>query len=331
MKKKMGNLKLSLLKTLTCEYIEHLAKVRKLSEMTVKAYSSDLSWFLENIYSFSKNNNNLPLLSQNYIRSLVVRMKKNGLSSRSISRKLSSIRSFFNWILSKEEVKQSSNIRSNPALNIKGPKLLSLLPKALTVDETINFLNSKRKQLNSWIDYRDNAIFELIYSSGLRVSEVVKIDIKKTKTSFGWVDFDSKQIEIMGKGSRWRIIPMGNFATNSVKDWIKYRKDLIKSKNSSDKQIALFLNNKGLRVSVRTIQRRFEIHSKNTQSNVSVSPHMLRHSFASHILQSSGNLRAIQELLGHSKISTTQIYSRLDHQHLSKIYDKTHPRAKLNS
>ena len=124
---------------------------------------------------------------------------------------------------------------------------------------------------------------------------------------------------------------MGNFATNSVKEWIGYRKHLVKSRNSNDNQSALFLSNKGQRVSARTIQRRFEIHSKNTQCNVSVSPHMLRHSFASHILQSSGNLRAIQELLGHSKISTTQIYSRLDHQHLSKIYDKTHPRAKLNS
>jgi len=331
MSEKFDNPKLNLLRTLVNDYIKFLTKVRKLSLLTIKAYRDDLNWFIEKIHIFYKNNNAFPALSQNFMRFLVLNMKKNNLSSRSISRKLSSIRNFFNWVLKNNVDELRNELQSNPMLNVKGPRLLSLLPKALTVDETINFLDSKKKQMKSWIDFRDDAIFELIYSSGLRVSEVAKIDIKKTKNSFGWIDFDSSQIEIMGKGSHWRIIPIGNFAIKSVKVWIKYREILAEHKSLTSNQAALFLNNKGMRISVRTIQRRFEIHSRNTKSNLSVSPHMLRHSFASHILQSSGNLRAIQELLGHSKISTTQIYTRLDHQHLSKIYDKTHPRAKLNS
>ena len=255
-------------------------------------------------------------------------MRNQNLSSRSISRKLSSWRVFLDWIF-ENSVDLGFDIGSNPLRNIKSPKMNKLLPKALSVDAAVNFVNSIQASDSNWLLVRDKAIFELMYSSGIRVSEVVNLDLKSDSFNKGWVDIESGFVEVFGKRSRRRRVPVGKPAVKAISNWLRVREYLVELKKLHISEKALFINKNGSRLSSRGIQRRFEVHSQNNNSGQSVHPHMLRHSFASHLLQSSGDLRAVQELLGHSKISSTQIYTKLDFQHLSEVYDLTHPRAQL--
>ena len=180
-----------------------------------------------------------------------------------------------------------------------------------------------------WIDYRDIALFELAYSCGVRVSELVSIDEPARKESLGSLSLEKMEVEVFGKGAKWRRLPIGEKAKNAIEVWLKYREQAVFDRGSypSDRT-PLFVNRFGKRLSVRGVQRRFSIHSTQSSSRLSITPHMLRHSFASHILQSSKNLRAVQELLGHANVTSTQIYTKLDYQSLSEVYDKSHPRAK---
>ncbi len=246
-------------------------------------------------------------LKSQQLRNFIAYRHRNGISGRSLQRNLSSVRAFYRYLL------KENKITSNPAEGIITPKIIRKLPKLLDVDQTHQLLDIKKDDI---LSIRDIAIIELIYSSGLRLSEAIGLDIDD-------IDFSDKVLTVIGKGKKTRNIPIGKYAIEAVSKWLKYRDKIV---NVEEK--ALFISNRGKRISSRSIQERIKKWSKKQGLPTHVYPHMLRHSFASHLLESSGDLRAIQEFLGHADISTTQIYTHLDFQHLAKVYDKTHPRAR---
>ena len=284
-------------------FLSHLEVVRHLSPHTISSYRRDLDSF----FTFLKEKNNTWKEVQDHqVRGFVAQERRRGLSARSIQRALSSIRSFFNYLLDEEVVE------TNPAANISSPKSAQLLPKALDTDLVKRLLDFKPQ---GDIEIRDKAMVELLYSSGLRLSELCGLNMES-------ISIKERSCRVVGKGNKTRDLPVGEKAIQSLRDWLLVRENI-----SSDANKALFLNKNGKRISTRSVQLRLERLSKKRGLPM-VNPHMLRHSFASHILESSGDLRAVQEMLGHSDIGTTQIYTKLDFQHLSKIYDDAHPRAK---
>ena len=286
-------------------FLSHLEVVRHLSPHTISSYRRDLDSF----FTFLKEkNDSWEEVQDHQVRGFVAQERRRGLSARSIQRALSSIRSFFNYLLDEEVVE------TNPAENISSPKPNQLLPKALDTDLVKKLLDFKPQ---GDIEIRDKAMAELLYSSGLRLSELCGLNVDS-------VSVKERSCRVVGKGNKTRDLPVGEKAIQSLRDWLLVRKNI-----SSDANKALFLNKNGKRISTRSVQLRLERLSKKRGLPM-VNPHMLRHSFASHILESSGDLRAVQEMLGHSDIGTTQIYTKLDFQHLSKVYDDAHPRAKNN-
>ena len=284
-------------------FLSHLEVVRHLSPHTISSYRRDLDSF----FTFLKEkNDSWEEVQDHQVRGFVAQERRRGLSARSIQRALSSIRSFFNYLLDEEVVE------TNPAANISSPKSAQLLPKALDTDLVKRLLDFKPQ---GDIEIRDKAMVELLYSSGLRLSELCSLNMDS-------ISVRERSCRVVGKGNKTRDLPVGEKAIQSLRDWLLVRKNI-----SSDSNKALFLNKNGKRISTRSVQLRLERLSKKRGLPM-VNPHMLRHSFASHILESSGDLRAVQEMLGHSDIGTTQIYTKLDFQHLSKVYDDAHPRAK---
>ncbi len=284
-------------------FLSHLEVVRHLSPHTISSYRRDLDSF----FTFLKEkNDSWEEVQDHQVRGFVAQERRRGLSARSIQRALSSIRSFFNYLLDEEVVE------TNPAANISSPKSAQLLPKALDTDLVKRLLDFKPQ---GDIEIRDKAMVELLYSSGLRLSELCGLNMDS-------ISIKERSCRVVGKGNKTRDLPVGEKAIQSLRDWLLVRKNI-----SSDANKALFLNKNGKRISTRSVQLRLERLSKKRGLPM-VNPHMLRHSFASHILESSGDLRAVQEMLGHSDIGTTQIYTKLDFQHLSKVYDDAHPRAK---
>ena len=233
-------------------------------------------------------------------------LHRKGLGGRSIQRWLSSLRTFFNYGL------KHRWLTSNPANGIAAPKSPKKLPKTLDVDQINQFLSLPE---SNWIDCRDHAIIELLYSSGLRLAELTNLNLTD-------VDLREAMVTVTGKGNKTRQLPIGRQALGAMKSWLKRRQELKKTDLP-----AMFLSQHGKRLSPRAIQDRLKKISIKQGMQGKVHPHMLRHSFASHLLESSGDLRAVQELLGHQNISTTQVYTHLDFQHLAKVYDKAHPRA----
>jgi len=284
-------------------FLSHLEVVRHLSPHTISSYRRDLDSF----FTFLKEkNDSWEEVQDHQVRGFVAQERRRGLSARSIQRALSSIRSFFNYLLDEEVVE------TNPAANISSPKSAQLLPKALDTDLVKRLLDFKPQ---GDIEIRDKAMVELLYSSGLRLSELCGLNMES-------ISIKERSCRVVGKGNKTRDLPVGEKAIQSLRDWLLVRENI-----SSDANKALFLNKNGKRISTRSVQLRLERLSKKRGLPM-VNPHMLRHSFASHILESSGDLRAVQEMLGHSDIGTTQIYTKLDFQHLSKVYDDAHPRAK---
>jgi integrase/recombinase XerC len=232
---------------------------------------------------------------------------------------------------------QKKLIAHNPLDDIKAPKRLKPLPKALSVEGAINLVESAAKkdiQEDEFLRARNKAIFELLYSSGLRLSELLGIDLvpvqSKDYESSGWIDFESGEVMVLGKGGKRRTVPVGSAALSAIQDWISiYKARPIKNQQQGAEHIQpLFINKQGKRVSSRTVQKHLAELAVRAGLPTHVHPHMLRHSFASHVLQSSGDLRAVQEMLGHASITSTQIYTALDFQHLAQAYDHAHPRAK---
>ena len=229
-----------------------------------------------------------------------------GLAPRSIARELSSLRSFFRFL------KANNQIDINPFEGVSSPKMNYRLPRALDVDTISRLLHYSPRTA---LEIRDKAILELLYSSGLRVSEVTGLNTSD-------LDFEGREVRVLGKGNKERVVPVGKFAIQSLRNWFRVR-----SQFGADKE-ALFLSRRGTRLTTRSVQVRLRVWSRRFSDEGDVHPHMLRHSFASHMLESSGDLRAVQELLGHASISTTQTYTHLDFQHLANVYDRTHPRSK---
>ncbi|MDP1557731.1 MAG: tyrosine recombinase XerC [Nitrosomonas sp.] len=283
-------------------YIAHLTNERRLSPLTCKCYASDLTVLF-------KHQQETPLdqLQSQHIRHFIAKLHGSGLSGRSLARVLSSWRGFFNYLI------RLHGYAQNPCIGIHAPKSPRNLPNALSPDETTQLLTFSK---DSFINLRDSALFELIYSSGVRLAELTKLEPMH-------INFQDGTLRINGKGNKTRIVPVGRKAIEALQAWLEQRKIIIKPDEK-----ALFLTHYGKRISARTISHRLKIRTTLQAINRNVHPHVLRHSFASHLLQSSGDLRAVQEMLGHANISTTQVYTHLDFQHLAKVYDTAHPRAK---
>jgi len=293
----------SLIERLT-EFEQHLRTERRLSSYTVQSYNRDLNKLAD--WCKQQNIQHPDQLDPQHIRQCMASLHRAGLGGRSLQRWLSSLRTFFNYGI------KYCWVKSNPANGIAAPKSPKKLPKTLDVDQVSQFVSLSG---NSWIDCRDHAMIELLYSSGLRLSELVGLHLTD-------IDLRDAIMSVTGKGNKTRQLPVGRHAIDAVKTWLKSRREV-----ASTDQAALFLSQRGNRISPRTIQDRLKQISIKQGMPGKVHPHMLRHSFASHLLESSGDLRAVQELLGHANISTTQIYTHLDFQHLAKVYDKAHPRA----
>ena len=285
------------------EYLVFVSQVKNLSENTTKSYERDL----KKLYLFLEKLNvtNYSEIKEEICSAWIGDLYSQNNKPKSIQRHLSSAKGFFRFL------KKNNLIGSSPFELVTAPKSSNTLPDVLSPEDVEQLLNFKP---SNTIEIRDMAIVELMYSSGLRVSETVNINIGDFEENMSF-------LRVIGKGSKTRLVPMGRFAINAINNWLNERE---KISNNTD---ALFLNSKGSRLSVRSIQLRLKKMAIK-QGLPPVHPHMLRHSFATHMLESSGDLRTIQELLGHSSLSTTQIYTKLDYQHLAKIYDKSHPRAK---
>ena len=285
------------------EYLIFVSQVKNLSINTTKSYERDLKKlciFLKDLKISNYSNINVDICS-----AWIGDLYSQNNNPRSIQRHLSSAKGFFRFL------KKNGLISTSPFDLVTAPKSASNLPEVLTPEDVEQLLNFKPIGL---LEIRDMAIVEVMYSSGLRVSETVNINISDFEEG---MDF----LRVLGKGSKTRLVPMGRFAVSAIKNWLTERN---KIDNDSD---ALFLSSRGTRLSVRSVQLRLK-KMATKQGLPPIHPHMLRHSFATHMLESSGDLRTIQELLGHSSLSTTQIYTKLDYQHLVKIYDQSHPRAK---
>ena len=285
------------------EYLVFVSQVKNLSENTTKSYERDLKKLL--IFLEKLNITKYSDIKEEICSAWIGDLYSQNNKPKSIQRHLSSAKGFFRFL------KKNNLIGSSPFELVTAPKSSNTLPDVLSPEDVEQLLNFKP---SNTIEIRDMAIVELMYSSGLRVSETVNINV-------GDFEEDMSFLRVIGKGSKTRLVPMGRFAIKAINNWLIEREKIL---NSTD---ALFLNSKGARLSVRSVQLRLK-KMATKQGLPPVHPHMLRHSFATHMLESSGDLRTIQELLGHSSLSTTQIYTKLDYQHLAKIYDKSHPRAK---
>ena len=285
-------------------YLNHITFERGLSKLTQNNYARDIKLLLDVSNEISTP---LDALKPANIRGLIAKLHGRGLGGKSIARMLSSWRGFFDYL-----VKQH-NFSSNPCIGMRAPKSAKTLPQALSADQAVQLVDIKEDDL---LSLRDHAILELFYSSGLRLAELVGLD-------FNTLDLANGTISVTGKGNKTRIVPVGSHAITAIQNWLSVRTTIAKPD-----QNALFITKQGNRITPRAIQYRLKEWAIKQGINSDVHPHMLRHSFATHVLQSSGDLRAVQEMLGHANISTTQVYTHLDFQHLSKVYDQAHPRAK---
>lgn len=306
-------------------YLENLAVQRKLSGHTVGNYRRDLAQLHQ-----MAGDTLLEKLTHHQIRHFASRLHAEGLSPRSIARKLSAWRGFYQWLA------EQTGLASNPVKTVRAPRQKKMLPKALSVDDAVQLVATMPpEQSSSPKDHLaslcDHAMFELLYSSGLRVSELTGLDIHPFQengyTSSSWICLEEQEIMVTGKGNKKRQVPVGAAAIKAIRAWLQERKQLVRPQET-DGQHALFINRHGRRMTPRMVQIRLNAHAKKLGMPMHVHPHVLRHSFASHVLQSSGDLRAVQEMMGHASIASTQVYTALDFQHLARIYDAAHPRAK---
>lgn len=287
---------------LASAYLAYLSVTRRLSPLTCKSYAHDL----EILMNFSRGIA-LEHLQIPHIRRFLAQLHANGFSGRSLARMLSAWRGLYNYLA------RHHGYACNPCAGVRAPKSRRILPRTLSPDEASNLLEFDTPDP---IALRDKAMFELCYSSGLRLAELTNLKPEDLSLADGIV-------RVTGKGNKTRDVPVGSKAVQVVGEWIKQRDALARPGET-----ALFLSRYGRNISRRSIDQRLKIQAVKQGISGRIHPHVLRHSFASHVLQSSGDLRAVQEMLGHASISTTQVYTHLDFQHLSKVYDATHPRAR---
>lgn len=284
------------------DYLDHLTFERGLSPLTRENYARDIRHLLNLV-----GEQPLKDIQPQHIRRYIATIHSRGLGGRSVARSLSAWRGFFDFLARRH------GFTGNPCLGIRAPKSPKSLPQALSPEQASKLVAIEE---DSWLAVRDRAVLELFYSSGLRLAELVGLNIDA-------LDMQNGTVTVTGKGNKTRIVPMGSHAINAIQAWLSLR-SLMQQAAAN----ALFTNQKGGRLTSRAIQYRLKQWAIKQGINSDVHPHMLRHSFASHVLQSSGDLRAVQEMLGHANISTTQVYTHLDFQHLAKVYDAAHPRAR---
>ena len=288
-------------------YLDELAQQRRQSPHTVSNYRRDLSVLCRQLDDLS-GGASLKTLQSHHVRRFVAQLHARGLGGRSLARMLSAWRGFYRWLGLRGEVP------ANPVEGVRPPKSPQALPKVLSPDEANRLLEHSGDEA---LDLRDQAMFELFYSSGLRLAELAALD------TLCLADLASDELRVVGKRNKMRLVPVGGKAREAIRLWMQRRAEV-----AFPEEAALFVGRRGARIHPRVIEERLKQRALTQGLPVSVHPHMLRHSFASHMLQSSGDLRAVQEMLGHASIASTQVYTHLDFQHLAQVYDAAHPRAK---
>lgn len=296
-------------------YLEHVRVEKRLAARTVELYALDLQRLQQEAGVAGVE---LTQVSPTHVRRWVAGMHGAGRSARGIALILSGWRGFYRW-LGREGL-----VDVNPVQDVRSPKVPKPLPKALQVDESVQLAEFHDEEDNPWLEARDTAMVELLYGCGLRVGELVGLDLIASAQARGWLDVPGREAHVLGKGSKRRSVPLGAKAAEAVLRWL----DVRASQPAAAASPALFTGRHGTRLSAQSVWQRLKRRSRRAGLAAPVHPHMLRHSFASHLLQSSGDLRAVQELLGHANITTTQVYTRLDFQHLAKAYDAAHPRSR---
>ncbi len=285
-------------------FLAHLRNERHYSPLTTENYARDIRRLFE-----LAGDTPIAELKSHHIRRYVAQLHGHGLGGKSLARMLSAWRSFYSYLMRDHQCK------GNPCIGLRAPKSARNLPHALSPDEAVRMVELPTN--DEPLAVRDKAIFELFYSSGLRLAELVSLDLETMQD-----DIKAGEVRVTGKGNKTRIVPLGSYAIAALQTWLAVRPAFAKDND------ALFINRNGGRISARSVQLRMKEWGIKQSITSGVHPHLLRHSFATHVLQSSGDLRAVQEMLGHASISTTQVYTHLDFQYLSKIYDAAHPRAK---
>ena len=295
-------------------YLSSLEHERRLSAHTLRGYTHEL----DELKKLAKGRP-LESLTATDMRGAVSRAHAGGLSARSIGHRLSAWRAFYRWLAGRIE------LPANPVATVRAPKQAKTLPKALSVDDANALMEAPAAANTEGL--RDHAMLELFYSSGLRLAELVGLDVAFADAdgyrSAGWLDLQAAEVTVLGKGNRRRTVPVGSKALDALRNWLAAREEFLKLDPHP-----LFLSARGNRMSPNVVRDRVKRAALAAGIPANVHPHVLRHSFATHVLQSSGDLRAVQELLGHASITATQVYTALDFQHLAQVYDKAHPRAK---
>ena len=304
---------------LVARYLDHVRYEKRLAERTVALYTLDLDKLAD--YA-AQANVALEAVQSTHIRRWVAQMHSGGRSGRGIALILSGWRGFYVWL------GRQGLVSSNPVQDVRAPKAPKPLPKALSVDDAVQLAeyHAAPDTTDPWLECRDSALVELLYGCGLRVGEVVGLDVQAGGQAKGWIDFEGGEAHVLGKGSKRRSVPVGGKALEALQAWLGVRSQGLTP--ATEDQTAMFIGRNGTRLTAQAMWQRLRQRSLKAGLSTPVHPHMLRHSFASHVLQSSQDLRGVQELLGHANITTTQVYTRLDFQHLAQAYDSAHPRAR---
>ncbi len=295
-------------------YLQHLRVERRLAPATLLSYGNALEALRD---MAAQGGVALAATEPHHIRRWAAQLHASGLAPRSIASVLSAWRGLYRWL------GREGAVAANPAEGVRAPRAPRPLPKALSVDHAVAFAEHRGEAPDAPLEARDHCMVELLYGLGLRVAELVGLDLVPGDRARGWIDRPGREAHVLGKGSKRRSVPLGGPASVALERWLALRERL-----AGPGEAALFVSRHGERLSASQVRTRLKDRALAAGLPTHVSPHMLRHSFASHLLQSSGDLRAVQELLGHASITTTQVYTKLDFQHLAKVYDAAHPRAK---
>lgn len=307
------------LQELIDRHLDHLRHERRLASRTLTIHTTELQRLTRML---AERGLGLAQVDAAWGRAAMARLHAQGLSPKSLALTLSCWRRFFShWV-------QQGVLQHHPLVGIRAPKAGKPLPKALSVDDAVALAQYQDEQADPWSRARDHAAIELLYGCGLRVSELIGLDVQASVQSAGWIDLQGHEVHVLGKGGKRRSVPLGQAASAAVSAWLAVREHgLVEGQGCA----ALFLGRRGQRLSAHVLRQSLKRWARGAGLLTSVHPHMLRHSFASHLLQSSSDLRGVQELLGHASIQATQVYTRLDFQHLAQTYDAAHPRAKRNA
>lgn len=303
-------------------YLDHLRFERRLAARTLDLYGQHLQRLLQ---LAEQDGVAVTAVTQAQVRRWTAQLHARGHKGRGIALVLSAWRGFYAWL------GREGRVALNPVQDVRAPRQERLLPKALGVDEAVQLAehDAPPEAQDPWLEARDAAMVELLYGCGLRVGELVGLDVRPSTAAVqagrGWIDLQAAEVQVQGKGGRRRSLPLGGPAQQALRWWLAQRQAVTPADGAGE---ALFLGRRGTRLTPQSVWQRLRRRSLQAGLSTPVHPHMLRHSFASHLLQSSGDLRAVQELLGHAQIATTQIYTRLDFQHLASAYDAAHPRAR---